>query len=89
MEHHIEIFTANCPVCDPVVKMVTEMAGSRNKITVHDLVKEANDENCRAKLENYKVSRVPAIAIDGSLLDCCQYRPISREDLVRAGIAAE
>lgn len=86
MKRQIEVFTANCPVCDPVVTMVKEMACDQCEVTVYDLVKQCEDKICLNKLEEYQIKKVPAIAVNGTLLNCCQNGGISKEELIRAGI---
>ena len=89
MKRQVEIFTANCPVCDPVVKMVNELACGSCEVTTYDLTKESEEQKYLGKLKEYGVKRLPAIAVNGKLLDCCQNNAISREDLVAAGIGKE
>jgi len=86
MKRQIEIFTANCPVCDPVVAMMKELACDQCKITIYDLVKQCKDKTCLSKLEKYQIKKVPAIAVNGSLLSCCVDQGISKEELIKAGI---
>ncbi len=86
MKRQVEIFTANCPVCDPVVQMVKDLACEQCEITIYDLVKQCEDKTCLNKLEEYGVKKVPAIAVNGSLLSCCENRGISKEELIKAGI---
>lgn len=86
MKTRVEIFTANCPVCDPVVKMVNEVACENCEITTFDLVKQCEDKTCLTKLEEYDVKKVPAIAVNGKLLDCCRDSAITKDDLINAGI---
>ena len=86
MKRQVEIFTANCPVCDPVVQMVKDLACEQCEITIYDLVKQCEDKTCLNKLEEYGVKKVPAIAVNGSLLPCCKDRGISKEELIKAGI---
>lgn len=85
MTRKIEIFTANCPVCDPVVKMVNELSCGNCEVTVYDMIKQCDDKACLNKAKEYRVTRVPAVAVDGKLLNCCE-TAITREDLVNAGI---
>jgi predicted thioredoxin/glutaredoxin len=85
MKRKIEIFTANCPVCDPVVKLVNELTCGSCDVTVYDLVKLCDDKACINKAKEYGVTRVPAVAVDGKLLNCCE-TAITREDLIEAGI---
>ena len=86
MKRQIELFTANCPVCDPVVKMVEAMACDQCEVTVYDLVKQCDDKTCLSKLDEYQIKRVPAIAVNGKLLNCCQDQGISQEELIKAGV---
>lgn len=86
MKRQVEIFTANCPVCDPVVNMVKDLACDQCEITVYDLVKQCEDKTCLSKLQEYQIKKVPAIAVNGKLLNCCQDQGISKEELIKAGI---
>ena len=88
MNRKIEIFTANCPVCDPVVKMVQELTCGSCDVTIYDMVKLCDDKDCLNKAKEYGVTRIPAVAVDGKLLKCCETR-ITREDLLAAGIGQE
>lgn len=86
MKRKIEIFTANCPVCDPVVKMVNELACDNCEVTIYDMIKQCDDKTCLNKAKEYGVLRIPAVAIDGKLLNCCESNAITREALEEAGI---
>lgn len=86
MKRNVEIFTANCPICDPVVQMVKELTCEQCEITIYDLVKQCQDKTCLNKLEEYEVKKVPAIAVNGELLSCCENQGISKEELIKAGI---
>ncbi|AGA80345.1 MULTISPECIES: thioredoxin family protein [Echinicola] len=86
MKRQVEIFTSNCPVCDPVVSMVKDLACDQCEITVYDLVKQCEDKTCLSKLKEYQIKKVPAIAVNGKLLDCCQDQGITKEELIKAGI---
>lgn len=63
-KRQVEIFTANCPLCDETVKLVNELACSSCQVSVYDLREPAD----LAKAEQYGVNGVPAIAIDGRLM---------------------
>ena len=89
MKRQIEIFTANCPVCDPVVQMVKELTCDNCEITTYDVVKQCDDKSCLSKLGEYGVKRLPAVAVNGKLLDCCQNNAITKEDLVAAGVGKQ
>ena len=84
----IEVFTAGCPVCNPVVEMVKSIANKEyNDVTVYDLIKQHDTNECVIKVEEYGITRLPAIAIDGKLLECCKNNAIIREDLISSGLA--
>ncbi len=63
-KRQIEIFTADCPLCDETVKLVRELACSSCQVSVYDLREKAD----WAKAEQYGVNSVPAIAVNGRLV---------------------
>ena len=86
MKRQVEVFTANCPVCDPVIKMIQELACDTCEVTTYDLVKQCEDKTCLDKLDEYGIKKVPAVVVNGKLLDCCRDSAITVERLVEAGI---
>jgi glutaredoxin len=84
MKRQIEIFTAGCPVCKPLVELVKEMACGSCEVTVVDYSKDESPEQV-AKIKTYGINRLPAIAVNGKLLDCCLDKGIT-EQLEAAGI---
>jgi hypothetical protein len=82
MKKQVEIFTAGCPICEPVVQLVKDTASSNCEITIYNLSEVGNDNICK----KYNVKRLPSIAIDGKLLECCKNIEITKEDLISAGI---
>lgn len=86
MKRQIEIFTANCPVCDPVVQMVKDLACDNCEVTAYDLVKQCEDKTCLSKVEEYGVKRLPAIVVNGKLLDCCQISALRRKFWLQRGL---
>ena len=85
MKRTVEIFTAGCPVCDPVVQLVKETSCDNCEITIYDLVKQCEEKTCTDKMRQYGINRVPSIVVNGELLDCCD-RAITKQDLTNAGI---
>ena len=63
-KRQIEIFTADCPLCDATVKLVQELACSSCQVSVYDLREPAD----LAQAEQYGVNGVPAIAVNGRLV---------------------
>lgn len=83
----VEVFTAGCPLCDETVKFVRELACDSCDIQIWDLREGYATHEGREKVAQYGIHRVPAVVVNGNLADCCQNQhPISREDLISAGI---
>lgn len=82
----VEIFTAGCPVCEPVVDLVKKTACDSCEVIVYDLNKGCDTMECREKSEKYGITRLPAVAVDSQLLDCCKKGTITKESLEAAGI---
>ena len=61
----IEIFTAGCPVCAEAVQLVEFLAGTEHDIEIRDM----HDPAVALEARGYGIRRVPAIAIDGQLVD--------------------
>jgi len=75
----IEIFTADCPLCDETVQLVQELTCPSCEVSVYDL----RENESREKAQQYGVNAVPAIAINGTLV--LTGKP-SRERLQAAGV---
>lgn len=86
MKRQIEVFTAGCPVCEPVVKTVKEMACDSCEVTVYNIVEQCEDKVCVDKMNKYNITSLPAVAVNGELLACYQNRGVSKKDLAAAGV---
>ncbi len=82
----VEIFTAGCYVCDSVVKQVKDLACSNCEVVVYDLNKKCDTNECEDKARAYGVKSVPAVAINGKLVDCCSNNGINIDALKAAGL---
>ncbi len=80
-KRQVEVFTAGCPVCEPTVQLVQEMACSDCEVTVYDLSKQGAE-----KIQEYGITTVPAVVVDGRLAACCQDSGPNEEQLRAAGI---
>lgn len=86
----VEVFTAGCPLCNESVKLVQSLAGDNCDVQVWDLQEGYAANECREKVQQYGIQRVPAIVVDGKLAQCCaNQQPITREALVAAGIGQD
>lgn len=77
----VEVFTAGCPVCEPAVELVNQLACPDCEVTVHDVSKGQAD-----LVEQYGIKTLPAIVVNGSLVGCCQNAGPDFEQLKAAGI---
>jgi hypothetical protein len=80
-KRNVEVFTAGCPVCEPAVQLVQELACPDCEVTVYD-VRASGMEQAR----RYGITRLPTVVVDGTIAPCCQGGAVSREDLQAAGI---
>jgi len=81
----VEIFTAGCPVCDPVVELVKRIACGSCDVTVYN-VKDDPRAAERARAAN--VQRLPMVLVDGKPAVCCEAGPVTEAGLRAAGIGA-
>ena len=84
----VEVFTSGCPICEPTVELVKKTACSSCEVVVYDLNKGCDTNECREKAEKQGITKLPAVAVDGKLLDCCQTAPISEQALKAAGVGS-
>lgn len=78
----VEVFTAGCPLCEETVAMVRRAACSSCEVEVLDMSEAA----AAAKARQYGVTRVPAVAIDGKVADCCAGSGANEQTLRAAGL---
>ena len=77
----VEIFTAGCLVCEPTVELVKKTACPSCEVIIYDLNEGCNTNECRDKAKKYEIKQLPAIVVDGKLLDCCNSSGISEDAL--------
>lgn len=83
----VEVFTAGCPVCEGTVHMVRDLVCGNCDVVVYDLNQGCSTNECRQKASAYGIVRLPAVAVDGKLVDCCaNQQPVTRAALIAAGI---
>ena len=80
----VEVFTAGCSLCDDAVRLVQDLACPSCRVEVLDMKEEATQEKAKA----YGVARVPAVAVNGALADCCQGGAIDVDALHALGIGS-
>lgn len=82
----VEVFTAGCPVCEEAVAKVNSIACPDCEVVIHDLNRGCATNECREKAKKYGVKRLPAVAVDGRLLDCCSKGAVEIKELEAAGV---
>jgi len=82
----IEVFTAGCSVCEPVVETVKSMACSDCDVVVYNLAETSKGNEAADKVKSYGIKALPAVAVNGKLLSCCQNKGVSEAELKSAGI---
>jgi hypothetical protein len=88
-KRYVEIFTAGCPMCDEAVNLVRSIECPSCEVQIYDLREGCSTNECRDKARRYGVTAVPAVAVDGVLLDCCRRGPITAASLRAAGIGQD
>ena len=78
----VEVFSAGCPACDEVVKLVNEIACASCSIEVLDM----RDDKVAARARSLGVRSVPAVVVDGRLADCCARQGVTEEGLRSVGV---
>ncbi len=82
----IEVFTAGCSVCQPTVDMIKGMACSSCEVIVYDVSKPCDTKECLQKVEQYDIKSLPAVVVNGVLLNCCQNQGVSESELLKVGV---
>jgi DNA-binding transcriptional MerR regulator len=85
MARKVEVFTAGCPLCEPVVDMVQRLACPNCDVTIHNL---RDDPQAAQRAREAGVQRVPMVLVDGKPAECCQVGQVTEEGLRAAGIGA-
>ena len=78
----VEIFSAGCPVCLDAIALVERIACPSCNVTVLDM----QDNEVYLRANSIGVHRVPAVIVDGKLVDCCAGRAPTEQDLRAAGV---
>ena len=79
----VEVFVAGCPCCDEAVNTVRSTTCENCDIQVLDM---RSDVAAQAKAKSYGIHRVPAVVVDGKLVECCQSGPVDVTALRAAGV---
>lgn len=86
VKRRVEVFTAGCPICEETVNLVKSLACPSCDVQVYDLRQGCATNECREKAVCYGITAVPAVVINGALLECCLREPVTVDILGAAGI---
>ena len=78
----VEVFSAGCPVCEPIVRLVQRIARPSCDVQVLDM----HQPEVAAKAKQYGVKVVPTVIIDGQLASCCTGAGPNEQALRAAGL---
>lgn len=78
----VEVFSAGCSVCKNAIELIKEIACPSCKVTVLDM----DDTEVAKRAESLGINAVPAVVIDGQLVDCCEDNGPDEATLREAGL---
>lgn len=81
----VEIFSAGCGLCDEAIGLVNQIACGSCEITILDM----NDPEIAERAKRLGVRSVPAVAVDGKLVDCCASTGPDEQALRAAGVGVD
>jgi hypothetical protein len=84
MAGKVEVFSAGCPLCEPVVELVQRTAGAGQEVVVHNL----NEPPSARRAREANVQRLPMVLVDGKPADCCAVGPVTEAGLRAAGVGS-
>lgn len=79
----VEVFTAGCVYCEEAIALVQKVACDSCDLEVLDMHQDSTVQRAR----ELGVHRVPSVAVDGVLAQCCQ-GDIDEEALRAAGVGS-
>ncbi len=83
----VEVFTSGCPICEPTVDLVKRLACPLCEVIIYDSTKE-NKKEFQVRAMVYGIERIPAVAVNGKLLECCEMSSVSENILQQAGVGS-
>lgn len=84
MVNRIEVFTAGCNFCDSAVELVKvkNSISENDELIVYNMTDSNKKENNKKIADSYGINSVPAVAVNGKLLDRCKSSKISKDELL-------
>ena len=85
-KRRVEIFTADCLLCDETVGLVKELACPSCEVIVYNIKEQCESKECLDKMKQYNITSVPTVVVDGKIAECCKRGKVSKETLKAAGV---
>ncbi len=80
----VEVFTAGCKFCSSVETQVREVVTDQHEVVVYNFNDESDSSEYSERAKNYGVNSVPAVVVDGKLLDCCNPKGFDKSVLLNS-----
>lgn len=81
-KRQIEIFSAGCALCEDTIALVNRIACPSCEISILDM----QDKDVAKRANELGVTSVPAVAVNGELVDCCVRPGVDEKTLRAAGV---
>lgn len=81
-QRKVEVFSAGCPLCRETIAAVKRLACPSCRVEILDM----KDAEVATRAKVLGVSSVPAVAVDGRLIECCEGRGPNETSLRAAGL---
>ena len=78
----IEVYSSGCAICNDAIDLVTELACPSCDIKILNM----NNDGVAKMAKSLGIKSIPAVAIDGKLVDCCHQSGIDPGKLMEAGL---
>ena len=78
----VEVYSAGCTACQEAIDLVNRLACPSCEVSVRDM----HDGDVAARAKTLGIRSVPAVVVDGKLLDCCGRSAPDENALRSAGI---
>jgi glutaredoxin len=76
----VEVFTADCPLCDETVQLVKKLSCPSDDVTIYNLREKEGIDAAK----EYGINSVPTVVINGKVLDCCKRSKLTEADFKAA-----
>lgn len=81
----VEVFSAGCQICESAIEMVRNMSCPSCKIKIMNM----KDKRAEKRAAELGIRTIPAIAVNGRLVSCCDTRGPNVLVLKASGIGCQ